>query len=327
MIIDAHTHVIPPPLVARVRTGRCPLDVRIEVVDGQEWVIHGGGFRYPLDPRFLDINRRLERMTEDGVDGAVLSLAPPFLGYGLPVGVAIEHARLVNDGLAEMVSGRETLAALATLPMQDPRAAAEELARAVELGLVGAQLGANVEDRPLDDPAFTPVLAAAQDLAVPLVIHPAYTGPLPGLEDFYLTNLCGNPWQTGVCASRLILSGSLDRYPGLDVMLVHAGGHLPYQVGRLDHGTSVRSDAGVCAHPPSSYLGRFAYDTLAYSSEALNYLVERVGAGRVLYGTDVPFDMDGGSPEAQLEGVRLSDSERARVLGGNAIELFGLGHG
>lgn len=327
MIIDAHTHVIPPSLVDRVRSGQSPFDATVEVIDGRDWMVHGPGFRYPVDDVFVDPGRRIDEMNRRGVDEAIVSLAPPFLGYELDGAEAIDHARTTNDALAEMVGAHDRLHAVATLPMQDPHAAAAELARAVKLGLVGAQVGAQVNSRPLDASEFTPVFQAAEELGVPLIIHPAYTGPTPGLEDFYLTNLCGNPWQTGVCASRLILSGALDRHPRLQVLLVHGGGHLPYQVGRLDHGTGVRNDAGNCDHQPSSYLRRFHYDTLVYSPLALTYLVGLVGADRVVYGSDQPFDMDGGPPAWQLDGVALAPEDLDLIVRGNAARLFGLADG
>ena len=179
----------------------------------------------------------------------------------------------------------------------------------------------------LDGEALRPVLEEAQRLRVPLVLHPYYVGSSPGLDDFYLTNLQGNPWQTAVSASRLILSGALDALPELDLVLVHGGGHLPYQVGRLDHGHRVRPEAKAPVHPPSSYLRRFHYDTLTHRPAATSWLIEQVGADRVVYGTDTPFDMGGGPLGDQLSGVALTEEDLAAVASGNAERLFGIGEG
>jgi aminocarboxymuconate-semialdehyde decarboxylase len=188
----------------------------------------------------------------------------------------------------------------------------------------GAQIGPHAEGVPLDDAALRPVLDAAVELGVPLIVHPYYVGSSPGLDDFYLTNLQGNPWQTAVCASRLILSGTLDALPSLDVVLVHGGGHLPYQIGRLDHGYKVRPEAKAPAQPPSRYLRRFHYDTLTHRPESTRWLIDQVGADRVVFGTDMPFDMAGGPLRDQLAGAPVQDEVLAAIAHGNAERLFAL---
>jgi len=173
-------------------------------------------------------------------------------------------------------------------------------------------------------PAPDVFLAAAERLGAPLVVHPYYVGSAPGYEDFYLTNLINNPLQTAVCAARLIFSGALDRHPDLVVVLVHAGGHLPFQVGRLDHGHDVRPEARGCEREPSAYLGRFAYDTITFRGDALAFLVSLVGADRVVYGTDTPFDMADGASAPVLERAGVGGAAGESIAGGNAARLFGL---
>jgi len=326
-VVDVHAHVIPPSLVAAMRAGTAPDGITLDESTGEvPWVVHRQGYRYPLLPAFHDAGARLAQMDRDGTDVALLSPAPPLFLYWAEPEVGREAAQVVNDGVAEMVaSDPRRFAGVGTLPMADPRAAVEELRRAVrDLGLRGVQVGPHVEGTGLDDPSLRPVLAAAEELGVPVVVHPYYVGSAPGLlDDFYLTNLQGNPWQTALCASRLILSGALDDLPGLEVLLVHGGGHLPYQAGRLDHGWRVRPEARTPALPPSEYLRRFSYDSLTHSTEATRWLVETVGADRVLYGTDVPFDMGGGPFAEQLAAVTDETARRA-VAHGNAARLFHL---
>ena len=132
--------------------------------------------------------------------------------------------------------------------------------------------------RPSTHPALDPVLATAGRLGVPLMLHPYYVGPKPGLEAYYLTNSIGNPLDTCVAAARLMHSGAFDRHADLRIVLVHAGGFLPYQLGRLDHAFSVRREAKVgTARPPSSYLDRFWFDTITHSDASLEFLVSLVG--------------------------------------------------
>ncbi len=328
-VIDVHAHVIPPTLVVLMKAGDAPDGIRLETQDSRRWVVHRQGYRYPLLDTFHDVEARLKAMDAAGIDLALLSTPPTLFLYWIDAASAVDAARAINDAIAAMVAQAPTrFAGLATLPLQDPEAAAAELRRCVrELGMCGAQIGPRTEDLPLDDVTLRPVLAAAVELGVPLQIHPYYVGSTPGLDEFYLTNLQGNPWQTAVCASRLILSGTLDAVPDLSLVLVHGGGHLPYQIGRLDHGYKVRPEAQAPRQLPSAYLRRFHYDTLTHRPEATRWLIEQVGADRVLYGTDMPFDMAGGSLRDQLTGVAIDDKVFTAVAHGNAERLFTLNGG
>lgn len=314
--VDVHTHFVPPDIE---QVG----GLRIE--DGV--VVHPEGFRWPLHRTFYDVQARLAAMDELRIDNAVISIAPPLFLYDLPdTGASADFCRHANDALAAFArSSGGRIDAVATLPMSDPAAAVVELRRAVgTLGLRGAEIGPVIEDTHLDDPALRPVLAAAQELDVPLILHPSYAGPRPGLEDFYLTNLIGNPLQSTVGAAHLIFGGVLDELDRLKIVLMHGGGYLPYQIGRLDHGRRVRPEAAGCRHAPSNYLRRFWYDTITHARGPLRFLIELVGADRVVYGTDFPFDMAGGSLASQVVGTAISESARVAVAGGNAAGLFGL---
>lgn len=325
--IDVHSHFAPPELVAELRAGQAIDGLRLDRVDGVEWVVHRQGFRWPLHRTFHDVEARLAAMNEMGIDAAVVSIAPTlFMYWASDTGALVEHCRRANDALAKFArdsGGR--IEAVATLPMPDGDAAAGELRRAVrELGLKGAEIGTRVEDAGLDDTGVRPVLETAVELGVPLVLHPYNVGKRAGLEDFYLSNLVGNPLESTVCAARLIFGGVLDELPDLVLVLMHGGGYLPYQVGRLDHGYRVRAESKGCARPPSEYLTRFWYDTLTHAPGPLEFLVRQVGAHRVVYGTDFPFDMGGGALRDQLAGAGLDDQVVARIAGDNAAELFRL---
>jgi aminocarboxymuconate-semialdehyde decarboxylase len=325
-VVDIHAHVIPPALVEGMRSGRAPDGITIDHRGAQPMVVHRQGYRYPLLDAFHDVPARLAQMDASGTDVAVLSIAPPLFLYWIEADGAAAAAQTINDAIAAMVAeAPHRFAGVATLPMQDPAAAAAELRRAVTvLGMRGAQIGPHVEGVPLDGVAMRPVLRAAADLGVPLILHPYYVGSSPGLDDFYLTNLQGNPWQTALSASRLILSGTLDEMSDLDLVLVHGGGHLLYQIGRLDHGHLVRPEARKPAAAPSEYLRRFHYDSLTHSTASTRWLIERVGADRVMFGTDIPFDMAGGTFTAQLDGFTGPADELSAVAAANADRLFAL---
>jgi aminocarboxymuconate-semialdehyde decarboxylase len=325
-VIDAHTHFMPASL-AEEAARRPEWGIEITRRDGQSWVNHEQGFAYPLDETFFGEEAKLVDMDARGFDMSVMSLSPTLFFYWIGSADAASFARYANDALAETVRrGDHRLAGVATLPMQDPEAAAEELRRAVEeLSLRGAHIGTSVEGAYLDEARFTPVLEAADALGVPLIIHPYYVGPRSALEDFYLTNIFGNPLDTALSAARLIFSGSFETFPNLKVMLVHAGGFLPYQIGRLDHGWDVRPEPKVqLDRPPSEYLDRFHYDTISHHDSALAWLVQLVGDTRVVLGTDLPYDMGDQDPIGRVARLELAPDSSARVTAANAAQLFGI---
>ncbi len=325
-VIDIHAHLIPRDVVERAAGGN-----GVHAIDGLGasrengtlTIRHRQGYAYPFPDEFHDPAARLARMDELGIDGAVVSISPTFFFYWVSPAEGVAYARATNDTIAAHVAAApDRLAGLATLPMQDPAAAAGELERAVrDLGLRGASVGPRVDDAYLDDERFWPVLERAEALEVPLLLHPFYVGLRPGLPDFYLTNLIGNPLESTIGAARLILSGVLDRFPRLRLTLTHGGGYLPYQIGRLDHGHRVRPEARGCARPPSDYLRRFVFDTVTHRPEATGFLVSLVGADRVAFGTDLPFDMMAGSLSSQLP-AELSDADRTQIAGATAQAWF-----
>lgn len=326
LTVDVHTHFIPPDVVAAARRGDGFDGLRTERSGGADWLIHRQGFRYPVPRAFHDLEARLWSMDERHIDHAVVSIAPQLFMYWADGGEAADFCREANEALASFAAGsRGRITAVATLPMQDPDAAVAELHRAVgQLGMRGAEIGTEVEDTPLDDAAFRPVLRAAARLGVPLILHPYYVGPRAGLADFYLTNLVGNPLATTVCATRLIFSGVLDEITELRPVLMHGGGYLPYQIGRLDHGYRVRPESQACRAAPSEYLTRFWFDTVTHAAAPLRFLVGLAGAEHVVYGTDYPFDMAAGPLSDQAEGAGLDARSLASVAGLAADSLFGL---
>jgi aminocarboxymuconate-semialdehyde decarboxylase len=325
--IDVHSHYVPSEVLARARTGAGIDGLRAETVDGEEWLVHRQGFRYPVPRSFWDVEARLAAMDASDTDQVILSVAPTLFMYNVDPGLAAEHCRGVNDSLARAAAdsgGR--IVPVAALPLQDVDAAVAELRHAVtEQGMRGAEISTNIGDTFVDHPSMRPVLATAQELGVPLILHPWPFGPQSlGTSDFYLNNLVGNPLMTVICAARLIFSGVLDELEDLSLVLMHGGGYLPYQIGRLDHGTRVRPEARACRHDPSAYLGRFAFDTLTHATAPLEFLIDLVGADHVVYGTDYAFDMGGGPLADQLAGIELDAKQHEDIAWRTAARLFSL---
>ncbi|MEA2316672.1 MAG: aminocarboxymuconate-semialdehyde decarboxylase [Solirubrobacteraceae bacterium] len=328
-VVDVHTHFIPMEFVDLLRGGEGPPGVEVTDRDGQDpLVVHDNGLAYPVMPLFHDLGARLEQMDGDGIGVSLISIVPSLFLYWTDPVQTERVCRIINDAGAALAGGSGgRLHALATVPMNAPAAAAAELRRAHgEHGMRGVEIGTSVGDMPLDDPSLEPFFAVAEELEMPVMLHPymsMVSPPGPAVQGFHLANVIGNPLETFVAASRLIVGGVLDRHPGLRVLLVHAGGAFPYQLGRLQHAYEARAETRELARlQPAAYIDRFLFDTVIFDRRALRFLIERVGAERVLFGTDIPFDMADLSARDLAEDVDGPTAEA--VLAGNAARAFGL---
>lgn len=278
-----------------------------------------------MGPAYYDPEIRLKAMDKQKVQVHALSLTAP-MAYPADGPLGLKLAQAWNDAGAEMArTYPDRFIVLATLPMQDPEAAVSELDRAVtQLGCRGIYLGTNVRGKELTDPFFFPVFERIQALGVPIFLHPLNVIGAQRLANYHLHNLLGNPFDTAVAAANLIFGGLLDRFPKLQVCLPHAGGALPYLIGRLNRGWKVRPECRALKKPPSSYLRRFTYDTISHAPESLRYLVKLVGADRVMLGSDYCFDMGYDRPLEVVTALKLSRNDQERILGGNAARLLRL---
>lgn len=197
-------------------------------------------------------------------------------------------------------------------------------ADAVAAGAVGAAVGTSIAGRRLDEAEFEVFWASADAIGRPVLIHPAFNCAHPALDQWYLQNAIGNPLETTIVAERLICSGVLDRYPRVRLLLMHGGGFLPYQAGRLVHARAVRPELAQAPENAWDYFDRLYFDSITHDARALRYLVERVGLGQVVLGTDLPFDMGLAAP-VQVLTEALDEVQVQAVAVGNPRKLFGLG--
>lgn len=327
MRIDIHSHVIPHKFIDYLETHSTELKAHVEDRDGVKTVVHDQGYVYPLFPEFYEPTQKVAAMDENGLDISVISPAPPLFFYWTRGKLAADVARVVNDGVAQMVSAfPERLRGMATIPAQDPDAAIAEMDRVVrEHHFRAVEIGTTIEGTPLSAQQLRPLLHRAMELGVFFFAHPYYTGKKPGLENYYLTNLVGNPLDTTVMVADLMFSGALEELPQLRICLAHGGGFLPYQVGRLVHGHRVRSEAHAhCKTSPLDLLKRFYFDSLVFDGHALKYMVDLVGADHVCIGTDSPFDMGDPNPDAVLRALAESGEHvLSEVCCGTAKRLLG----
>jgi aminocarboxymuconate-semialdehyde decarboxylase len=325
--IDVHAHILSEETIRLLQREAPKVAPKLSDVDDQFGTLDVAGSVYKHFPRGgWDLERRLQDMNASKVDVQVLSVTPQTFLYGQPPALAQAFARIQNEQLAKQVKARpDRFQAIATLPMQAPKLAADELRHAMTvLGLRGAHIGSNIAGKNLDDPELEPVWAAAAELGAFILLHPNNVAGADRLSSYYLGNLIGNPLDTTIAAACLVFSGVLERYPTLKICLAHGGGFVPYQAGRFVHGWQVRNEPKrKLTKPPTDSLKRFYFDTIVHSKEVLEFLVEDAGAERVLLGSDYPYDM--GMPDGvlQVRGLSIPTAAQAEILGGRAQALLG----
>jgi aminocarboxymuconate-semialdehyde decarboxylase len=274
-----------------------------------------------------DPDARVSSMDERRVDLHLVSISPTMYWYGLDGPDGRSLARANNDDLAEMVARHpDRFVGLGYLPLQDPAGSIAELERCVrDLAMPGVMIGTNVNGEDWDSPRLFPVLQAAEQLGAVLYFHPARGRADSWLTRYHLANLIGNPLETATALATLIFGGVFDRLPSLKTCFAHAGGYGVLGIGRIDHGHEVRPEASAIAKLPSDYVKACWFDTITHNERALRYLLDTVGAGQVVLGSDYPADMGEPRPVDWIEScASLSAAEKTAILGSNAVRLFGL---
>ncbi|MEO5720851.1 MAG: amidohydrolase family protein [Chthoniobacterales bacterium] len=350
MKIDLHTHILPrewPDLDKKYGYGgfvrlehHRPCCARMMI---------GERFFREIGDNTWDPARRIEECDQTGVSMQVLSTVPVMFSYWAKPADALDLSRRLNDHIAEVVRAHPTrFAGLATIPLQDPDLAAQELERCVrELGLRGAQIGTHVdaneycqgpECRNLDDAALDVVWQTAERLGAGIFVHPWDMLGKKRMPKYWLPWLVGMPAETSLAICYMLLSGVFDRFPKLRVAFAHGGGAFPFTIGRIEHAFHVRPDLLAVDNKtnPRSYLAhkdaqgavtpaRFYVDSLVHDASALQMLLHLFGARRVALGSDYPFPLGEAHPGGMIEASdRFSAEEKAQLLAGAASEFLGL---
>lgn len=325
-LVDVHWHHVPEAFVAALENPNNPWGERmVRRDDGRlDWLAPDGR------PRFRDVMERLYRpelqvaeLDRRGVDVAAVS-PPPMLFYDWEdPAKALDMHQMINDQFAALAArypGR--FAPLAAVPLQDPTRAIHELERAMGKGLAGAEICTNIAGRNLDEPDFLPFFQRAAELGAFVFVHPSNVIGQDRLRRYYLTNLIGNPTDTCVAIASLIFGGVYEQAPGLTCCFAHGGGSFPMLLGRLEHGYRVRTEA---TRSPREHLPLLYCDTLTHDDRARRLLIDTLGAGHVLVGSDLPFDMGDEEPVKTVRSTPgLGEAEQEQILGETATRLLRL---
>jgi len=274
-----------------------------------------------------DLAYRQDVLDAHGVTTQVVTLTTPGTHVEEPK-VAARLAALVNDEFREAIDTRgHHFTALATLPLNDPKASLAEFRRATgQLKLAGAMLFSNINGVALSDERFWPIYEAANDIGAVLYIHPAHPVNVDMMQEYWLMPLVGFLFDTTLAASSIVFSGVAERFPKIKWALCHLGGAIPYLAERLDRGFHAFKDCRAhIDREPSAYLKRFYYDTVNFNQGALKLAIDFAGADHILAGSDYPHMI--GSIPSMMDAIKqlpVTDAERAGIYGLNAAKLLGL---
>ena len=293
--IDIHNHFFPkswPDLAAKFGTSDWPWIKHTE--PGKAIVMLGDREFRHITSACWDVNVRLEDMDHDGIDLQIISATPVLFAYGRDAKQALDCARMFNDAALELCGqGKGRLKALCQVPLQDIDASCAELSRCMRAGHVGVQIGNHVGDKNLDDAGILTFLrhCAAEGAAV--LVHPWDMLGAPRMPKYMMPWTVAMPAETQLALVALIVSGAFDRLPtDLRICFAHGGGSFAFLLGRMENAWHHHPVArGTSEFPPSHYLNRFFVDSAVFDEGTLKFLVEKMGADRVMLGSDYPFPL------------------------------------
>ncbi|RFB17990.1 amidohydrolase [Bacillus sp. HNG] len=301
---DFHTHFIPPDVITWLKDHQQTVNAKWvkKEANKDEFLVVNEKWGFELKQAFIDSHLYVKEQEKAGVTHSLVSPIPQLFLYDFPDDISSDISHVYNHSLAQWTkTAPQKISALGTVPLTNPDKAAQILQEGMNLGLKGVIIGPGLPGRMLSDEFFTPFFEEANRLNAIVFIHPLLAED-PRLQRRMMPNLIGVPWETTICATDILLSGLIDRYPNVKILFAHGGGFLPYQIGRLDKGYEQWKLVSTNLQaPPSEYIKRFWYDTVLWNQESLEFLCKTVGHNRVVPGSDYPFDLAVWPPEEKYQ--------------------------
>ena len=327
--IDIHTHILPKEIPDWKR--RFGYDGFITLEHHKpccaRMIRDDGKIFREVGDNAWSAERRIKECDSFGVDVQVLSTVPVMFSYWAKAQDGLETAKFLNDGIAEIVERfPKRFVGLGTVPMQNTTLAVQELERCKQIGLVGVQIGTNVNQLNLSEPQFFDFFKACEESGMAVFVHPWEMMGEADMQKYWLPWLVGMPAETSRAICSLIFSGVLERLPNLRVCFAHGGGSFPATIGRIEHGFEMRPDLVAVDNPhnPRNYLGKFWLDSLVHEPAMLYYLIKLVGAEKVVLGTDYPFPLGEIEPGKMIESMPFDEITKAELLHGAALKWLNL---
>lgn len=323
-----HTHIIPklmPNWTEKFGYGKF---IHLEHQDnGTANMMQGGQFFRNIEENCWDENIRISDYETFSTKVQVVCTIPVMFSYWAKPADCAALSNFLNDHIAELVQRYpKNYIGLGTIPMQDTEEAINELERIKSIGLVGVQIGSNINDENLSEEKFFPIFEACSRLDLAVMIHPWQMMGFDTMKKYWLPWLVGMPAETSRAACSMIFGGVLERLPKLRVCFSHAGGSFLPTIGRIEHGFNCRPDLVAIDNPinPREYLGKFWVDSITHDIDALKYILKMQGSKRVCLGSDYPFPLGDLEIGKFIEESDLSHQEMEDVFSHATLEWLKL---
>ncbi|AKA48322.1 hypothetical protein IX51_03575 [uncultured archaeon] len=281
----------------------------------------------PMPKGFFDTDARISEIAEMGIEGQIISPTHHLFMYDKDASSAAKSARIQNEGISRVCSEHSgRFAGNATLPMQDAKHALDELEYAYsKLEMKGIEIGTNINGRNLDDESLFPVYERAQELGMPIFVHPNDFMAKERLSKYYMGIVVGTLAETTVAVSSLLLGNVFGKFQKLKMVFCHGGGAIPYQIGRLQHAVDIREELKDANVDISKGIRNILFDSVVFTPEALDFLIKETGEDNVVLGTDYPFNMGNWNSAKDLQNLStISETTRNKVMLENTKKLYGL---
>lgn len=321
---DLHTHYYPAAFFDRIKEHGREFSFATDPT-GRTIITYGGARFFGITPPMTDPLKRLADMDRVGIDVEVLSLSTPNVFFAeAPTQAAI--AREVNDAYADLISLYPTrFKGFASIPMDDPEAALQELRRAIDdLKMNGVVLLSNIRGRALSSPVYRPFFEEADRMKLCIFLHPMLPANAAPFGEYVLGPLVGFPFDTTLAVARMCFDGLFRDLPNIRWLIGHLGGAIPWLLERLDSGYR---DFAECRakidQPPSAYLKRLYYDTVTFSPYNLRHARDLVGTDHMAMGSDYPHLL--GSIDravSSIENLDIPAYEKERIFSGTALSIL-----
>lgn len=326
--IDMHTHIIPEQLPRWADHFGYNGFIHLQHHQpGKAWMMKGEEKFREILSNCWDADERIAEYHTHGVQVQVVCTIPVLFSYWAQPRHGLDISRFLNDHIAALVQQYpQHYIGLGTIPMQDTDLAIQELERCRSLGLPGIQIGSNINDLNLNEPAFFPIFEACQALDMAVFVHPWNMMGFESMKRYWLPWLVGMPAETARAVCSMIFGGIFERLPQLRVCFAHAGGSFFPTIGRIQHGFDCRPDLVAIdnAVPPREYLGRFWVDGITHDPQLLRYLLDLIGDERICLGSDYPFPLGDLTIGAFIDQMGLPEASRRRIYATNTLNWLGL---
>lgn len=324
MIIDAHGHLLPEVLLEELADSRSQFpSIQVERTDGK-WQLGfaGGKLTRPIMPRLRETEERFGWMAEQKLDHQVCGGWLDAFGYELPAAEGARWSRFTNRHLAAAAMEAGKITALCTVPLQDGALAAEVLGEAMDQGFAGAMIGTQPKGLGgnLDDPDLDPFWEVASALGAVIMIHPVFDVTDRRVLDYDMVNAVARLNDLTTAVSRMLFSGHFLKYPGMKFVVLTGGAALPYCLGRLMRNQELHSEYA----DPRAGFEKLYFDSLVFEPDVLEFLCKRVGAERIMLGSDWPFPIGDFKPADVVRKANIAAGDKDAILGGTAAQLLGL---